>query len=111
MALYSFSDGKGMLFSLSITCETNLKAVNFLDVTLNLTTGRYQPYNKLGNSPLYIDILSNRRLSIIINHQSNISKRINNLSADETAFNKSRDLYNNGLTKSRFKHKITSQKI
>ena len=26
-------------FDLSITCETNLKAVNFLDVTLNLTTG------------------------------------------------------------------------
>ena len=26
-------------FDLSITCEINLKAVNFLDVTLNLTTG------------------------------------------------------------------------
>ena len=25
-------------FHLSLTCETNLKAVNFLDVTLNLTT-------------------------------------------------------------------------
>ena len=33
-------------FDLSITCETNLKAVNFLDVTINLTTGKYQPYNK-----------------------------------------------------------------
>ena len=35
-------------FNLSITCETNcqLKAVNFLDVTLNLTTGKYQPYKK-----------------------------------------------------------------
>ena len=30
-------------FNLSITCETNLKAVNFVDVTLNLTTGKYQP--------------------------------------------------------------------
>ena len=27
-------------FDLSITCETNLKAVNLLDVTLNLTTGK-----------------------------------------------------------------------
>ena len=27
-------------FDLSITCETNLKAVNFVDVTLNLTTGK-----------------------------------------------------------------------
>ena len=27
-------------FDLSITCKTNLKAVNFLDVNLNLTTGK-----------------------------------------------------------------------
>ena len=33
-------------FDLSITCETNLKAVNFLDVTLNLTTAKYQSYDK-----------------------------------------------------------------
>ena len=45
-------------FDLSITCETNLKAVDFLDVTLNLTTGKYQPYNKPDNNPLYINILS-----------------------------------------------------
>ena len=40
-------------FNLSITCETNLKAVNFLDVTLNLRTGKYKPYNKPDNNPLY----------------------------------------------------------
>ena len=45
-------------FDLSITCETNLEAVNFLDVTLNLTTGKYQPYNKPDNNPLYINIFS-----------------------------------------------------
>ena len=28
-------------FDLSLTCETNLKTVNFLDVTLNLTIGKY----------------------------------------------------------------------
>ena len=27
-------------FDLSITCETNLKVANFVDVTLNLTTGK-----------------------------------------------------------------------
>ena len=35
---------------LSITSETNLKAVYFLDVTLNLTTSKYQPYNELDNN-------------------------------------------------------------
>ena len=52
-------------FDLSITCETNLKAVNFLDVTLNLTTGKYQPYNKPDDNPLYINILSNHPPNII----------------------------------------------
>ena len=46
-------------FDLSTTCETNFKAVNFIDVTLNLTTGKYQPYNKSDNNPLYINTLSN----------------------------------------------------
>ena len=96
-------------FDLSITCETNLKAVNFLDVTLNLTTGKYQPYNK-GNHPLYINILSNHLPNIIKNLPGNISKRINTLSADETTFNKSKDLHNNALDESGFKHKITFQK-
>ena len=67
-------------FDLSITCETNLKAVNFLDVTLNLTTGKYQPYNKPNNNPLYINILSNHPPNIIQNLP------INNLSADERIY-------------------------
>ena len=76
-------------FDLSITCETNLKPVNFLDVNLNLTFGKYQPYNKPDNNPLYINILSNHCPNIIKNLPRNISKRINTLSADETTFNKS----------------------
>ena len=96
-------------FDLSITCETNLKAVNFLDVTVNLTTGKYQPYNKPDNNPLYIDILSNHPSNMIKNLPDNISKRINTLSADETTFSKSKDLYNNALAESAFKHKITFQ--
>ena len=78
-------------FDLSITCKTKLKAVNFLDVTLNLTTGKYQPYNKPNNNPLYINILSNHPPNIIKNLPDNISKRINTLSADERTFNKSKD--------------------
>ena len=35
---------------------------------------------------------------MIKNLPGNISKRVNNLSADETTFNKSKDLYDNALT-------------
>ena len=64
-------------FNLSITCETTLKAVNFLAITLNLITGKYQPYNKPVNNPLYINILSNPPPNIIRNLRSNISRQIN----------------------------------
>ena len=40
-------------FGLKITIEANKKLVNFLDVTLNLTNGKYMPFTKLGNIPLY----------------------------------------------------------
>ena len=61
---------------LNITCETNLKAGNFLDLTLNLTTGKYQSYIKPDNNPLYIKILSNHPPNIIKNLPDNMSKRI-----------------------------------
>ena len=86
-----------------------MKAVNFLEVTLNLKTGKYQPYKKPDNNPLYINIVSNHPPNIIKNLPSNVSKRTNNLSADETTFNKSKDVYNTALAESEFKHEITFQ--
>ena len=82
-------------FDLGITCKTNLKPVNFLDVTLNLTNEKYQSYNKPDNNLLYINIFSNHPPKITQNLPGNINKRINTLSVDETTFNKFKDLYKN----------------
>ena len=38
-------------FILNIVSEKSLKAVNFLDLTLNLSTGKYKPYNKPDSKP------------------------------------------------------------
>ena len=40
-------------FDLSVTSETKMKALDFLDVTLNPTIGKYQPQNKPDNNPLF----------------------------------------------------------
>ena len=93
-------------FQLSIVCKSNLKIVNFLDVTLDLTTGKYKPYNELGNIPLYIDVKWNHSPNIIKNLPESISRRINKLSSDKSVFDNSRDLYNNALSSSGFKDKI-----
>ena len=37
-------------YGLKITIEANKKIANFFDVTLNLSTGKYQPYSKLSNT-------------------------------------------------------------
>ena len=55
-------------------------------------------------------IISDHPPNIIKNLPGNVSKTINNLSADETTFNKPRDLYNNALAESELKHNITFQK-
>ena len=60
----------------NITSETNLKAVGFQDLTLNLTTCKCQPSKKPNNNPLYIKILSDHAPDIIKNLASNISKTI-----------------------------------
>ena len=39
---------------LSITINTNLIETDFLDVSFNLNTGKYFPFKKLNNKPLYI---------------------------------------------------------
>ena len=93
-------------FQLSIVCETNLKIVDFLDVTLDLTTGKYKPYNKPGNIPLNINVKSNHPPNIIKNLPESISRGINKLSSSKSVFDNSKDLYNNALSSSGFKDKI-----
>jgi len=50
---------------LNITIQTNLKIVNYLDVTFNLTNSTYYPYRKPNNEPQYINIKSNHPPNII----------------------------------------------
>ena len=80
--------------------------MNFLDVTLDLTTGKYKPYNKPGNIPLYINVKSNHPPNIIKNLPENISYRINKLSSDKSISEYSNYLYNSALSNSGFKDKI-----
>ena len=96
-------------FSLNIVSDTNLKVVNFLELTLNLLSGKYEPYNNPDNKPLYISLKSNHPPNIIKNLPESTSKRINKLSSDKTVFNNSKELFNNALSNSGFEHKIKVQ--
>ena len=57
-----------------ITIEAFKKTVNFLDVTLKLSTGKYVAYTKSGNVPLYVNRKSNHPPRIIENIPKSINK-------------------------------------
>ena len=91
---------------LKITVQSNLKVVDYLDVTLNLTTGRYYPFRKPDNDPLYINAKSNHPPSTIRQFPTSISTRISGLSYDQDGFDKSSQLYNSALKSSGYKENI-----
>ena len=84
----------------SITIDTNLIETDFLDVSSNLNTGKYFPFKKQNNTPLYIHSKSNHPPSIIKQLPSMTNKRISSLSSDETEFNKAKITYETALKNS-----------
>ena len=88
---------------LKITVEANLTKVNFLHVTLDLKSGKYSPYTKEGNTPLYIHKQSNHPPSILKNIPATINKRLSEISSDKDCFDKAKSPYQDALNKSGYK--------
>ena len=84
-----------------------MKTVNYLDVTFNLNSGTYYPYRKPNDQPLYINTKSNHPPRIIKQLPDNISRRISNLSCNETEFNKTKPIYENALKSCGLTHTLT----
>ena len=82
---------------LKITAQSNQNIVNYVDVTLDLSTGKYYPYRKPDNNPLYINVNSNHPPSIIKQLPKSISTRISSLSCNSEEFNKASKIYNDAL--------------
>ena len=87
---------------LKITATANLRRVNFLDITLDLTDGTYKPYRKPNDEPLYINRLSNHPPAIVKQLPSYINKRINKLSCNKQTLDDSSQLYNDALRQNNF---------
>ena len=85
---------------LRITIETNMKITNFLDLTLNLANGKYYPYRKPNDIPLYIHRLSNHPPSILSHLPAAISRRLTDISNDKDVFEAAAPIYNNALSSS-----------
>ena len=73
--------------ALQLEIETNLKKVDFLDVTFNLPNNLYAPDEKPNNSLLYINTSSDHPPKIIKQLTNSINKRLCKNSANEQVFN------------------------
>ena len=91
---------------LKITVTTNLVEVNFLDVTLNAVNGRYCPYRKPNDHPLYINAQSNHPPNIIKQLPKMITKRLSDISCDAEEFNKAKGAYEQALRSSGYDEKM-----
>ena len=94
---------------LKITIEANKKCVDFLDVTLNLTTGKHMPYTKPNNTPLYIHTKSNHPPVIIKNIPESINKRLSDISSDKESFDRAAIPYQRALEHSGYNYKLKFQ--
>ena len=73
---------------LKITSNTNLLGTNFLDVTLNLKSGKYWPFRKPNNSQLFVHSQSNHPPIIKKQLPIMLAKRLSNLSCNHEEFAK-----------------------
>ena len=80
--------------------KSNLKKVEFLDVTFNLITDLYTPYKKPNDNLLYINTSSDHPPQIIKQLTNSINKRLCENSANEQVFNTVKPVYENALQKS-----------
>ena len=87
---------------LSITSKTNLKTVDYLDVTSDLENNSYKPYRKSDNLPAYIHKHSNHPPTILNELPKSIAKRISDLSSSENLFRDAIPVYKEAIRKTGF---------
>ena len=95
---------------LKLIIKCNLKIVDFLDVTLNLTDSTYKPYHKPNDEICYIHKESNHPPSITKQLPISIKARLSKISSKKKVFNESVSLCQEALDKSGYNHKLKFQK-
>ena len=95
---------------LKVTIQCNLKIVDYLGVTFNLTDSSYRPFNETNNEINYIHKQSNHLPSIIKQLPLSVERRLSKLSSNEKIFIDSIPICQEALIKAGYNHELTYQK-
>ena len=94
-------------YQLNLDIKCNLKIVDYLDISFDLNSGIFKPFNKPNNKPLYINASSNHPPSLLRQIPKSVSKRITaNCCNEEDIFCKSAPFYNSILQDCEFNENI-----
>ena len=91
---------------LDLVITSNMKVVNYLDVTLNLNDGTFKPYHKPTDTINYIHKESNHPPAIIKQLPISFESRLSTISSSHEVFEEAKKPYQDALEKSGFKHKL-----
>ena len=91
-------------FGLEIVAESNLRIVNYLDMTLN--DGSFRPYHKPDDITQYINKESNHLPNLIKYPPASIEKPLSNNSSDEKIFKEAAICYEVTLNKAVYINKL-----
>ena len=89
-----------------IEIKTQMKIVNFLDLTLNLERGTYATFRKEGAPPVYVHTSSNHPPSILKQIPKGVNRRLCDNSSDETIFENEKHMYQTALRNSGYQEPI-----
>lgn len=92
--------------NLKITSEGGMINTDFLDIHFNLATGKYKPFFKNNEFPVYINKSSNHPNAIKRQIPRTVSERISKLSSDIDTFMKIKQPYESALKKSGFSENL-----
>ena len=92
--------------NLNIIVKCNLKIVDYLEVTLNLSDGSYKPFHKPNSEVNYIHRESNHSPSIIKQLPLSAESRLSKLSSDENVFIQAASVYQEALKPAGYNHKL-----
>ena len=95
-----------MRTDLRLQLKLTKKIVEFLDVKLDLNTGKHKLYSKPNNTLLYVNINSNHPQQVTNNIPKSINKRLSELSSNEDTFNAAAGDYQKALNESGYNFKL-----
>ena len=91
---------------LGIEVSIDMAKANFLDVTLDLDNGKYGPYRKPNDQPLYVNSESNHPPAVLKQIPRSINKRLSSISSTEQEFMRAAPMYQKALTESGYTNQL-----